>query len=207
MPPIIKAERDVDKVEVKGRDGFLTNDLGTYKGVLKSVECSITDLENIDFICAWLTGSGDIIFSNEPSKTYKAIIINKIEFSKVVKDMHSFIIQFDCQPHKYSLTNDLITLTNSPAIVANGATAISKPIIKVYGTGDIDITINSKVIHLEDVVDYMTIDSYIEDAYKDIDPKNNCMTGEFPELIVGINNIAWLGTVSKIEITPNWRYN
>ena len=31
------------------------------------------------------------------------------------------------------------------------------------------------------------------------------MSGEFPKLSAGTNQIAWTGTVTKIVITPRWR--
>jgi len=205
LPPIFKAERDMELIPVPGRDGFLTSDLGSYKSIIKTVECTIRDLSNIDYICGWLDGGGEVIFSNEPTKIYKATIKNQIQFSKVIREFHSFIIQFECQPHKYSVSNDMITLTTSPIAVNNSGLSNTKPVIKVYGTGSINITINSKVVRLTNVVGYITIDSDIMDAYKDTTNMNNNMSGEFPELVPGSNIIAWTGTVTKIEITPNWR--
>ena len=205
LPNIIKAAKDITKTEVQGRDGFLTQDNGSYKSVVKSVECTIKDLERIDSICSWLTGSGEVIFSNEPTKVYKATIINQIEFKRVVATFHSFIIQFDCQPHKYDIDNESITLT-TPGTLYNSGTAPSKPLIKIFGTGAIDLTINSTIINLTNVDEYVTIDTEMVDCYKDTLLKNDDMDGEFPILEVGINNISWTGTVTKVEIIPNWRY-
>ena len=205
LPNIIKAEKDIEKIEVVGRDGFLTEDNGSYKGIIKTVECTIFDLKDINFICSWLDGSSDVIFSNEPDKIYKATIINQIPFEKVAVQFHSFIIQFDCQPHKYAVTNDLITLTSNGTIVNTG-TAPSNPIIKVFGSDTINLTINSKTIVLTNVVDYVTIDSDLMDCYKDTVLKNNFMSGDLPQLIVGNNTFSWSGTVTKIEVTGNFRY-
>jgi len=206
LPPIARAERDITKVEIPGRDGFLTEDYGTYRGIVKPVKCTIRNLSQIDYINSWLTGLGDIIFSNEPDKVYKGIVINEYEFAKIMLTWHSATVQFDCQPHKYSTSNDVITLTVSPQTITNPGTANSKPIIKAYGTGSIDLVINGSVVHLTNVTDYATIDSYLMDCYKDTILKNNDMAGEFPELIPGDNNISWAGTVTKIEIIPNWRW-
>lgn len=204
LPNVIKAAKDITKTEVQGRDGFLTQDNGSYKSVVKSVECTMKDLERIDFICSWLTGSGEVTFSNEPTKVYKATIINQIEFERVVATFHSFIIQFECQPHKYDIDNELITLLTSGSVYNAGTTC--KPIIKIYGTGAIDLTINSTIINLTNVDGYVTIDSDLIDCYKDAELKNNYMNGDFPELVNGTNNISWTGSVSRIEIIPNWRY-
>ena len=205
LPSIFKPEKDISIIEVPGRDGFLINDLGSYKSITKSVECTIRDLSQIDYICSWLTGLGDVVFSNEPDKKYKAVIINQIEFKRVFVNFHSFIIQFECQPHKYSVDNSIITLT-APGTIYNSGSANSRPIIKVFGTGAITLTVNGKVVNLTNVVDYVAINSDLMDCYKDTLLKNNDMNGEFPILTPGNNTISWVGNCSKIEITPNCRY-
>lgn len=35
---------------------------------------------------------------------------------------------------------------------------------------------------------------------------NSAMSGDFPVLLPGTNAISWTGSVTKIEIRPNWRY-
>ena len=208
LPSIFKAEKDINFIEIEGRDGVLTQDLGSYRSVVKTVECIITDLTQIDYICSWLSGGGEVIFSNEPTRKYKATIKNQIEFTQLVStyDYHNFLIQFECQPHKYSLSNDIITLTTTPQTILNSGSANSRPIIKVFGTGAITLTINSKVVTLTNIVDYIIIDSDLMDAYKDTQIMNNYMSGEFPELIPGNNTISWTGTVTKVEITLNSRW-
>lgn len=359
LPNFERPPANIEKIVISGRDGFLTQDDGTYQGTVKTCECSL-DNGNIDDVCSWLTGSGEVTFSNEPDKNYKATIINKIPFSKIIPTFHSFIIQFDCQPHGYSTANALITLTVptnmlvynsttwiewvkpvgivggitglewtldaasamsayintnlkpstkygvlinivsnntntylrmpatqgllngvnfttssgnqkgvdiSPSIITsnvitiknngfgvsgtkikikdfrifelpvgsqiewdfsnltadqlnglypfsgatsgtifNPSTANAKPIIKIYGTGTINLTVNSTAITLTNVVDYVTIDGQLMDCYKGTILKNGDMVGDFPILTVGTNTINWSGTVIKIEIQGNWRY-
>lgn len=208
LPSIFKAEKDISLIEVEGRDGFLTQDLGSYRSIVKTVECIIKDLSQIDFICSWLSGSGEVIFSNEPDKIYKATIKNQIEFTQLVStyDYHEFIIQFECQPHKYSLTNNLITLITTPQTIVNSGSASSKPIIKVFGTGAITLTVNSNIVSLTNISEYIIIDSEMMDAYKGSSLCNNQMYGDFPILEVGNNAISFIGTVTSIEITPNFCY-
>lgn len=204
LPDFEMPEANIEKITIPGRDGFLTQDDGTYQGQIKPCECSL-DNGNIDDISSWLTGSGEVTFSNEPNKKYKAVIINKIPFSKIIPIFHKFIIQFDCQPKKYSTENPIITL-NASGTISNPGSANSKPVIKLYGTGNIDLTINNTAINLTNIDGYVTIDSELMDCYKDTVLMNNDMSGEFPELVPGYNTINWNGTVTKIEITPNWRW-
>jgi phage-related protein len=198
LPNIERPDANIEKITIEGRDGYLTLDDGTYQGTIKPCECSL-DNGNIDEISSWLVGSSYVIFSNEPDKQYKGTIINKIPFSKVIPTFHTFIIQFDCQPHKYMLDNSVITLTTSDYIV-NPGTSYSKPQLKIYGTGTIDITINETSIHLTNINEYVTIDSELVDCYKDTVLMNNNMYGEFPLFVPGSNSINWSGSVTKVEI-------
>jgi phage-related protein len=204
LPDFERPEANIDKITIPGRDGFLTQDDGTYQGTIKTCECSL-DNGNIDDINSWLTGSGEVIFSNEQDKKYKAVIINKIPFSKIIPIFHNFVIQFDCQPKKYSIDNTIITL-NAPETIFNPGSANSKPILKLYGTGTIDLTINDTAINLTNIDGYVTIDSELIDCYKDTILMNNNMNGDFPLLSPGNNTINWNGTITKVEITPNWRW-
>ena len=105
----------------------------------------------------------------------------------------------------YEVNNDVITLV-SPGTIVNTATKDSKPVIKLFGNGSIDLTVNSDVIHLTNIVDYVTIDSDMMDCYKGSELMNNNMLGEFPLLVVGENTFSWTGSVTSVEITPNWRW-
>ena len=203
LPPIIKAARDINKIPIPGRDGYLTEDLGTYQGTVQPCECTILDIDMVDQVIAWLDGSGEVIFSNQLDRKYQASIINQIPFNRIIRKWYKFIVIFDCQPFAEMLENSVITLT-APGTIYNGGTHKSKPIIKVYGTGTINLVINGLTIILTNVVGDVTIDSKMVDAYKGTVLKNGDMVGEFPILEVGANTVSWTGTVTKLEITPNW---
>jgi len=205
LPALIKAERNVEEFEIQGRDGDLTIDYETYKPIIFTLECTVVDEDKMENIKSWLNGFSNLIFSWRSDKYYKAKMINRIDISESMDSLGEFPLLFKCQPHAYSLRNDIITL-NAPATIYNGGGSISNPIITIYGTGAITLTINSKDVILTNVVDYVTIDSELMDSFKDTVLKNNDMLGEFPELIKGSNIISWTGTISKVEITPNWRY-
>lgn len=203
LPNIERAGANIEKIIIPGRDGFLTKDYGNYNGTVKECECYL-DNGNINDLCSWLTGSSKIIFSNEPDKKYKAVIVNSIPLTQVIPTFHNFIIRFECQPYKYELNNDIIKIIKNNSQIYNIYSS-SLPIIKIYGTGNITININSKNIILKNIIDYVVIDSEMVDCYKDTTLKNNDMYGEFPTLDPGENIISWVGNVTKLEITPNWR--
>ena len=205
-PPTVRAEKNVQEPEVPGRDGDLTVDDGTYKPITLPFICTLLDTSNLDAVLFWLDGYSDLILSWQNDRYYKAKMINRIDIVRSLEILGEFPLLFKAQPFGYALNNDLITLLATPSTVTNTATKDSKPVIKVYGTGMIDLIVNGSTIHLTNVVGYVTIDSDLMDCYKDTLLKNNDMTGDFPELVVGENAVSWTGTVTSVEITPNWRF-
>ena len=205
-PPSVVPENNIDEYELPGRDGNLTIDYKTRKSYILPLECTIMDKSRIEEVKTWLMNTAsDLIFSWDPDYKYQARIINKIDISQSLKTFGEFPLMFKVQPYKLSIGEELITLENAGTIY-NGTGNTSLPIIEVFGTGAITLTINGLSVILTNVVDYVTINSDLQDAYKDTLLKNNNMSGEFPTLEVGNNTISWTGTVTKVEITPNWRW-
>ena len=204
-PPSVVPENNIDEYELPGKDGNLTIDYKTRKSYILPLECTIMDKSRIEEVKTWLMNtSSDLIFSWDSDYKYKARIINKIDISQSLKTFGEFPLLFKVQPYKKSIGDELITLTNTGTIY-NGTGNTSLPIIKVFGTGAITLTINGLSVVLTNVIDYVTINSDLQDAYKDSLLMNQFMTGEFSELIPGNNTISWTGTITKLEVTPNWR--
>ncbi|EJE7236686.1 phage tail family protein [Clostridium botulinum] len=204
LPNITTPEKREEKIIIPGRDGYLTQSDESYEGEVKPVEFDIKH-DNFDDIKTWLNGSGEVIFSNEPDRYYKARIINKLDLARVLEKFHGGIIQFDCQPFAYDLDNNLIII-DKPISIYNEGTYKSQPYLKIFGTEEIILNINDKIIKLKNVNNYIELNSEIQECYRDTLNCNNDMQGEFPIFKVGENKISWTGNVSKIEITPNWRY-
>lgn len=205
MPPVQLAEARGEAIEVEGRDGYLYQDYASLAPLEKPIQVTLTDLTKINTIKAWLRGEGNLILSTEPDVFYKARVVGRLDLERW-QLLRAGTIQFLCQPHGY-LSSGLtpVTKTTKPTTITNPGTAPSKPVIKVTGSGDVTLTINAKNVILTGISGYVTVDSELEECYKDLVGKNNNMTGEWPELVVGSNAISWTGTVTSVEITPNWR--
>ena len=66
--------------------------------------------------------------------------------------------------------------------------------------------INNITYHVKVVNGFIEIDSEELEVYKGDESFNDKANfKEFPALINGENRISWTGSVSKVEITPNWR--
>jgi len=207
-PSIYKPERRANEIEIPGRNGVLHDDENTYSNYTKEAECHVMDRSQIDKVCSWLDGYGEVIFSSEPDKIYKAYIKNQIPFNNILLNINDFLIQFDVFPFKYSVNSrsDFLALT-APTAIHNKGTVYSQPTITVYGTGDITLTINNAEYGLVGVDSSITIEREMMEVYKgSINANNQYSAMDFPRFEVGQNNISWAGNVTKVEIEPKWRF-
>lgn len=204
FPAIQKPQKRTEYIEVPGRDGFMTFDDESHAPLEKSITIVLKDASAVNEVKDWLHGEGDLILSSEPDVFYKARIDTQIDFQRL--GMHKrATITFKAQPHGYIPEGLDPIIIATPTTIYNLGTAPSRPVIKVTGTGNITLTIGTKNVILTAVSGYVTINSEIMDSYKDLTPKNNYMQGEWPILEVGANAISWTGTVTSVEIIPNWR--
>lgn len=151
-------------------------------------------------------GESDLLFSNQHNKKYIAQVVNVIDFTQVLKYISKFVIVFNCRHFKYEVESDVIEIT-AEGSVTNPGSIYSEPIIKIFGSGDINLTINSEAIKLKEVINNIILDSVQQNCYnEDIDNLNRKMTGEFPKFEIGENNISWISSFSKVEVIPNWRW-
>jgi predicted phage tail component-like protein len=215
-PNLPIAEEQINSISIEGRNGTLTEKYGTYNDIeinIKFVLINDTNYcDQVRNIKAWLQNIQDnkLVLSDDTNYFY---LVTYIKFDKNIlreselEMVGSFTATFICKPFAYSFEGlNKITITQETNIINEG-TVIAYPMMKVYGSGDITLTINNKNIILSGIINNITLDSIIMEAYDDnIENVNNKMNGEFPVLDIGENNISWVGTISKIEIIPNWCY-
>ena len=159
-------------------------------------------------IDSWLLGNVNkyLIYSLDNFTAYKVkkvVIDNTTTTSRIARH---FTVTFTCTGVKY-LTSGLkpLELTSSGIELNNFGSYESKPLLNIYGSGNITININGNSFTVKSVNSYVTIDSELKECYKDSTNMGKNMTGDYPILVVGNNTISWSGTVTKIELTPRWR--
>lgn len=208
MPETVRAKRRIESITVAGRNGSLHTDEGVYESYDRTMECALIKRARLDEITAWLFGSGEMVFSTEPDKVYHVTIANQISIAQMMRIFQKFQVIIDTQPFKYSTNpaNDFVELT-APTTIRNSGTVYSEPLITVYGSGDITLTINGADFPLYGVEDSITIDSEMMEVFKGNTNQNGKYGGtEFPRFEVGKNEIGWTGKVSKIKLQPRWRW-
>ena len=200
LPPITKPQMRVVETAVDGVDGSVIEELG-YESYDKTIAIGLKAGSDIDSIMEYFTGNGDIVFSNEPNKVYKARIIQRIDYTRLLR-YRMATVTFRVQPFKYAYKEEEEVGTSS-ITVTNGGNCIAKPIITITGSGTVTLKVNDSPVcqyTFPSGDTTVTIDSEKQDAYYGSTLKNRNMVGEFPYLAKGYNTISCDGSVSKISI-------
>ena len=219
LDPIVlpSTNEETESIEVEGRNGSLTVKKGYYKD--KILELNFTlKRENtesvedfyikLDAIQEWLLSNAeDLIIYLKPGKVLKVknIILGDIEPNNIF--FVDFTATVTCESFFYNVNEKNITITENNSSINYIGTALGELKLKIYGTGDIQLTIGSTTVQINDVVDSVTLDSKLL-LCLDADGNNKSidMIGNFPLLTQGNNTISWIGTVTKLEILPRTAY-
>lgn len=204
-------ERNIEIIEIDGRNDHLLIDKGNYKPFNLEIECYIDAEENN--ICEisrnikkWLQSDfkfKKLIFSDDPEYYYEASCINKLDIEEVINLLGEFKITFLCNPLKKKINSDFpIVLTNNTTLYNENI--VSNPYIKVVGSGNITVNINNQKLILKGVEEYIEVDTELYNCFKGSENQNNKMYSDFPVLEEGKNNISWEGNVTRVEIIPRW---
>ena len=210
LPPItIPLERS-KQTNVPGRPGSLTQLEGddVYDDMILTATCFIADPAQIPAIASWLKGKGTVTFANRTGGHYNARIANQIPFEKVLRgNPHcTFAVNFRCYPFWYQENVSDVTISTSGDTITNPGSVYSEPLITVYGSGNITLMVGTTIVELTNVSGSIVLDCALKEAYKGTTLMNDHMSGDFPVLKPGLNAVSWSGNVTRIVISPRWRY-
>ncbi|HOE01425.1 MAG TPA: hypothetical protein PKI64_10290 [Kiritimatiellia bacterium] len=208
-PEIVKPTLRVETVKVPGRDGELTlSGMPSYEAMVLECECMVPSVDKISAAAAWLTGRGDLVLGNDPDYAYDAQVIDEIRFEKILRGHahRRFTVPFLCQPLKKKATTEPNIELTAPGMVVNIGHVPSRPLIKIEGSGNVVLAVGAYSLSITDINTSILIDSDLGMATNGTVNESYKVSGEWPLLVVGNNAVGWTGTVSKVTITPRWRY-
>lgn len=203
LPPITKPRMRAKETVIDGVDGSIIEELG-YESYDKSISIGLKVGANIDDILEYFTGNGEIIFSNEPSRYYKARIFNNIDYVRLLR-YRTATVTFRVQPFKYDLleTERYATSERQSMIIENIGNYTSKPLITITGSGTVNLSVNGTAIcqySFPEGDNSVVLDCEKQDAYLGSLLKNRNMVGEFPIFNKGNNTLSWSGAVESIRV-------
>lgn len=210
LPPISKPMMRAEIDEIDGRDGDIITPLG-FKAYDRPVEIGLTRFYDIDEVIGFFNQSGEIIFSNEPYKVYKFDILEQIDFERLIR-FRTATVNVHVQPFKHSSIEFSLTFTSDldEIEVFNDGNYFSKPTIEIFGSGDIDVSVNgSQVLSVElGSEESITIDAEAMEAYKGTVLKNRLVSGNYDNLAlnIGKNTLGFNGTVTKVILSNYSRW-
>lgn len=205
------AQRDNSFLGVPGRDGEVITDNGRYKNIPQKYTFQLltTDFENQSKnIRKWLNpaiGYAVLRDSYDPGY-FRLGAVQSVSIAQEKDFIGKVSLALSCKPHRYSLAGaETITLTASGS-VTNPEPETSLPHIKITGSGNVTLHVNSNSYLLSTISPNIEIDSEMMSVYRGTTLLNNkAGFDEFPVFEPGENSISWTGTVTKVEIVPRWR--
>lgn len=147
----LKAEQRVVQTYIQGRNGTYDWSDGTYANGTISIPVMYfgsTAPATIRAVAAWLSGSGDLVFDDEPEKHYEAHLYNTVDIERALFE-DSFEITFTVFPFAMSALNTKTkTLTSSgdEITVTTAGTAKTPCLITFINSGS--ETINNITVTL-----------------------------------------------------------
>lgn len=203
----VPAERG-EQVVIPGRSGSLWIPEGAYDDVAKQVQIWVPP-DRVDFlpnIRGWLSGEGELTFSETSLFFYKARVAGAYDFLPFGSlDGYKAVVPFECYPFRYLRSPAPVTITASGQVITNPYTVYAEPVLQVFGSGDVTITVGSVTFQLLGMPSGIMVDTEAYEVYKDGVLYNDKMAGAFPVLPSGDTVITWAGNVGQIVIQPRWR--
>lgn len=209
-PALTRGAERVNQVTIPGRSGVLTllEGAAVYDPIQLVIRVQAPARSNFDVLSDWLSGSGELILGLQSDRLYTGRIINEVAFNKVSNDIKEASVSFLCDPFKQQYPKEAAIELTSAGTIYNPGNVDALPIIKVSGSGDVALTVNSSTITLTGMTAAIVLNSSARIATNNAGTANRLSktSGDFPVFVPGNNTISWTGTVTKLTINPEWRW-
>jgi len=205
--------RDVNVVQVPGRDGDLIMDNGRYNSVIRSVPCRLEAPDDVNIehlanrINNWLIDDGrfhEFSWSNDPDFKYLARVEGDVSSSRMLSRLGRTVIDFRLHPVKYLRSSLEAREVASGIVLSNQFEIDAKPMIRIVGGGDITLHIGGRPLVLHGISEGCVIDSETQ-TITDLQGRVTLferMRSPFPILRPGFNQVLFFRDDIQVFITP-----
>lgn len=209
-PYIPTTNAEYEEVLVEGRSGKLIVNKGTYPD--KKITFTFTILSSqidmdLERIYEWLTEIEDnrLIFDRE-DRCYKVKNVIFGYMNKKFENIAAVDITFLCEPFSQDLSKTIHEITSSGYKIYYNGNAPGDTLIKIYGAGNIQLTINGETMQINNIIDYVEIDSDLLQVRNEDGTSKDDTLGDFILLEKGENIISYTGSVTKIVLEYTTKY-
>lgn len=203
-------ERDIQRVEIPGKDGELLIDNKRFKNVIVTYPAFIRYKfkELTDLAREWLlkdTGYHRLEDTYHPDEFRKACFTGPLDFDVRFKNQSGECnISFNCLPQRFLKIGENVFRSPNEIKLYNPTGFPAKPRIRVYGTAG-RLYAGNVVVQINAIDGYIDIDSETQNAYKDtVNCNKNINVSEFPTFLEGETGIRAEGNITSIEVQPRW---
>lgn len=152
------------------------------------------------------TGYHRLEDSFAPDEFYSAYIDRNI-IMQVSRDMQlaKFRVVFKRTGERFLKSGESVTAFTSDGTINNPTEFESKPLIRIYGVGEVGI--GAQTVTITAANEYTDLDCDIMEAYKGTQSCNanvEFSNNDYPVLSAGTNGITLGEGITRVEITPRW---
>lgn len=207
-PDIPAPEENVEEIQVPGRSGALIERPGTYKPITIPIAFNFMAdpdrwAETFRKAKEWLSGSGELWFSDDDGIFYKAYYCRITSTERTSKRIGNFMAEFVCDPYCYVKRGKR---EYEKEEVEYNPYSVCCPTFLITGNGDCTLTVNGKRMEAA-VGQNLTINTELMLAYRtDGTVQNTAVSGEYENLYLrpGDNSIS-ITAGFGLRVIPNWR--
>ncbi len=203
-------ERDVELVEVPGKNGNLVLDNGRFKNITVTYPAFIRHkFKSLSGAAReWLLHTPGYVRledSYNPENYRLARFGGSLDFdTRVLNRSGECNLSFDCKPQRFLTEGDFTIDVLGSIQLFNPTPFPALPLIRVYGASG-TLMVGDAIIQISDIPEYMDIDCELMNAYKGtVNCNSKINAPRFPTLPAGKTGIAYDGNISHVQIKPRW---
>lgn len=204
---------EYEEITVKGRNGKLYRNKHTYPEQKLVFEIALLDdsseISHIDLeknLYSWINNISDnrLYYSDNDIDDICYLVKRAyIDNADNEDGLLTYKITFICEPHRYSWDEHHIIIDNlsSPYQLKYKGSLPADTKIKIYGSGQVQLSIGDTLISVDNVDEYVYLDSKLLLCLNpDGSSKSRDMIGNFPMISDEKTEISTVGDVKKVEI-------
>ncbi len=204
------ATPNVTEYRIPGRNGKLHEWDGTYTDRSISASCYMLSHmapKEIREASAWLLGGGykKLVLSEDEEHFYLARAVSGIPENVRIGLLNPFYVEFSAKPQKFLLSGE--REISADKTIYNPTAQNARPIIKIRGSGDATVTVNTAKITCKGLTSTETVilDTETGNAMTSawLNANNKVYYEDEIVLFPGINNIMVSGNAA-VTVIPRW---